>query len=99
MKPSDIDYDAVRATKLMWISVTGLSEEPSRQSHFAVLEARARKQFTVVDLDYRPGSLWEVDRIVEGFRSEGLSRHQVGETLFEQFMNVRADQFELGIHA
>jgi hypothetical protein len=35
-----------------------------------------------VDLDYRPGSLWEVDRIVEGFRSEGLSRHQVGETLF-----------------
>ncbi len=38
----------------MWLSVTGLSEEPSRESHFAVLEARARKQFTVLDLDYRP---------------------------------------------
>ena len=54
IKPSDIDFDAVRATRLMWLSVTGLSEEPSRQSHFAVLEARARKQFTVLDLDYRP---------------------------------------------
>ena len=28
-------------TRLMWLSVTGLSEEPSRESHFAVLEARA----------------------------------------------------------
>jgi 5-dehydro-2-deoxygluconokinase len=54
IKPSDIDFDAVRSTKLMWLSVTGLSEEPSRESHFAVLEARARKRFTVLDLDYRP---------------------------------------------
>jgi 5-dehydro-2-deoxygluconokinase len=54
VKPSDIDFDAVRATRLMWLSVTGLSEEPSRESHFAVLEARARKQFTVLDLDFRP---------------------------------------------
>src|SRR5918994_2787876 len=58
VKPSDIDFDAVRATRLMWLSVTGLSEEPSRESHFAVLEARARKQFTVLDLDYRP-MFWE----------------------------------------
>jgi 5-dehydro-2-deoxygluconokinase len=56
--PADIDFDAVRATKLMWISTTGLSEEPSRESHFAVLEARARKEFTVLDLDYRP-MFWE----------------------------------------
>src|SRR5215211_2398504 len=54
IKPSDIDYDAVQDTALMWMSVTGLSEEPSRQSHFAVLEARDRKPFTVIDLDYRP---------------------------------------------
>jgi 5-dehydro-2-deoxygluconokinase len=54
VKPSDIDFDAVRGTRLMWLSVTGLSEEPSRESHFAVLDARARKQFTVLDLDYRP---------------------------------------------
>ena len=54
VSPSDIDFDAVRATELMWLSVTGLSEEPSREAHFAVLEARARKPFTVLDLDYRP---------------------------------------------
>jgi 5-dehydro-2-deoxygluconokinase len=54
VKPSDIDYDAVRATDLMWMSVSGLSEEPSRESHFAVLQARNRKPFTVLDLDYRP---------------------------------------------
>ena len=29
--PDDIDFDAVRATALMWLSVTGLSEEPSRE--------------------------------------------------------------------
>ncbi len=52
--PADIDFDAVRGTRLMWISTTGLSEEPSRESHFAVLQARARKSFTVLDLDYRP---------------------------------------------
>jgi 5-dehydro-2-deoxygluconokinase len=54
VKPSDIDFDAVRDTALMWLSVSGLSEEPSRESHHAVLEARAKKRFTVLDLDYRP---------------------------------------------
>lgn len=51
---ADIDFDAVRGADLMWLSVTGLSEEPSRGSHFAVLEARARTPHTVLDLDYRP---------------------------------------------
>jgi 5-dehydro-2-deoxygluconokinase len=54
VRPADIDFDAVRAAQVMWLSVTGLSEEPSRESHHAVLEARARKPFTVLDLDYRP---------------------------------------------
>ena len=54
VRPTDLDLDAVRATALMWLSVSGLSEEPSRAAHHAVLEARARKPFTVLDLDYRP---------------------------------------------
>ncbi|HEX8508533.1 MAG TPA: PfkB family carbohydrate kinase, partial [Propionibacteriaceae bacterium] len=29
VRPTDIDFDAVRGTGLMWLSVTGLSEEPS----------------------------------------------------------------------
>jgi len=56
--PADLDLDAVRGTRLMWLSVSGLSEEPSRASHFAVLDARARKAHTVLDLDYRP-MFWE----------------------------------------
>lgn len=52
--PADIDFDAVRAARLMWLSVSGLSEEPSRQSHFEVLRARDRRPLTVLDLDYRP---------------------------------------------
>jgi 5-dehydro-2-deoxygluconokinase len=54
VRPADIDFDAVRAAQVMWLSVTGLSEEPSRESHHAVLQARGRKPFTVLDLDYRP---------------------------------------------
>jgi 5-dehydro-2-deoxygluconokinase len=54
VRPEDIDFDAVRSTALMWMSVTGLSENPSRESHFAVLEARDRRPITVIDLDYRP---------------------------------------------
>ena len=49
----DIDLDAVRSAKLYWSTVTGLSEEPSRNTHFAAWEARAKAPLTVLDLDYR----------------------------------------------
>ena len=48
----------MRAARLYWSTVTGLSEEPSRSAHFAAWEARGRAQFTVLDLDYRP-MFWE----------------------------------------
>ncbi len=50
----EIDSDAVRSARLYWSTVTGLSEEPSCSAHFAAWEARERKQFTILDLDYRP---------------------------------------------
>ncbi|MBS1906937.1 MAG: 5-dehydro-2-deoxygluconokinase [Actinobacteria bacterium] len=49
-----LDLDAVRATPLLWLTATGLSQEPSRSAHLAALEARARARHTVLDLDYRP---------------------------------------------
>ncbi|GAB3745205.1 5-dehydro-2-deoxygluconokinase [Microlunatus parietis] len=58
VRPDDLDLDAVRAAGVMWLSVTGLSEQPSRDAHFTVLEARERKPITVLDLDYRP-MFWE----------------------------------------
>lgn len=52
--PSELDLDAVRTARLYWSTVTGLSEEPSRATHFAAWEARDRAPLTVLDLDYRP---------------------------------------------
>ena len=78
VKPTDIDFDAVRATELMWLSVTGLSEEPSRESHLAVLEARARKRFTVLDLDYRP-MFWATPAARDRAGAEGAAAgHRCG---------------------
>jgi 5-dehydro-2-deoxygluconokinase len=50
----ELDLDAVRNARLYWSTVTGLSEEPSRSTHFAAWEARGRAPLTVLDLDYRP---------------------------------------------
>ena len=53
IKTAELDLNAIKDAKLFWATVTGLSEEPSRAAHFAALEARGRKEFTVLDLDYR----------------------------------------------
>lgn len=54
----ELDFDAIRAADIFWITVTGLSQEPSREAHLAALEARAGHGTTVIDLDYRP-MFWE----------------------------------------
>lgn len=54
VRPQDIPVDAVRTAGVMWFTVTGLSEEPSRSAHHTALEARGRRPLTVLDLDYRP---------------------------------------------
>jgi 5-dehydro-2-deoxygluconokinase len=51
----DLDYDAIRAADIFWVTVTGLSAEPSREAHLAALEARSSVGgTTILDLDYRP---------------------------------------------
>jgi len=52
--PEELDLDAIRDAGVFWVTVTGLSEEPSRTATLAALQARARKDITVLDLDYRP---------------------------------------------
>ena len=54
IRPQDLDLDAVRDARVLWATVTGLSEEPSRSTHFAAWEARGRRRHTILDLDYRP---------------------------------------------
>lgn len=50
----DIDREAVRSARVLWFTATGLSEEPSRGAHQALLATRGRQPFTIFDLDYRP---------------------------------------------
>ena len=51
---SELDLDAIRDAGLFWSTVTGLSQQPSRDAHHAAWRARARAPHTVLDLDYRP---------------------------------------------
>lgn len=54
VRPEDLPLNAVREARIMWFSVTGLSEEPSRAAHKAALAVRGRREHTILDLDYRP---------------------------------------------
>jgi 5-dehydro-2-deoxygluconokinase len=51
---AELDLEAIRAARVFWVTVTGLSQEPSRSATLAALEARGRSGITVLDLDYRP---------------------------------------------
>ncbi|WP_367319398.1 5-dehydro-2-deoxygluconokinase [Streptomyces sp. HUAS ZL42] len=53
----ELDFFAIRAARVFWITGTGLSEEPSRSATLAALKARDRSGTTVFDLDWRP-ALW-----------------------------------------
>jgi 5-dehydro-2-deoxygluconokinase len=50
----ELDLEAIRAAKVFWVTVTGLSQEPSRSATLAALEERAKQGITILDLDYRP---------------------------------------------
>jgi 5-dehydro-2-deoxygluconokinase len=54
IKPDELDLDAGREARVFWATVTGLSQQPSRDAHHAAWQARGRLPLTVLDLDYRP---------------------------------------------
>jgi 5-dehydro-2-deoxygluconokinase len=68
----ELDFDAIRAARVFWVTVTGLSQEPSRSATLAALEARG-EGFTVLDLDYRP-MFWESREAARPWVREAL-RH------------------------
>ena len=49
----ELDLQAIRDAKVFWATVTGFSKEPSRTATHAALDARGKKQHTILDLDYR----------------------------------------------
>ena len=52
--PDELDLEAIAAADIFWVTVTGLSAEPSREATLTALKARDRSKITVLDLDYRP---------------------------------------------
>ncbi|MFT4306062.1 MAG: 5-dehydro-2-deoxygluconokinase [Microbacterium sp.] len=48
-----LDPAAVRSAGVLWLTGTGLSQEPSRATHHAALSMREGRE-NVLDLDYRP---------------------------------------------
>jgi len=51
--PEELDLDALRAAGVLWVTGTGLSQEPIRSATLQALRARGRRHPTVLDLDYR----------------------------------------------
>jgi 5-dehydro-2-deoxygluconokinase len=57
IRVEELDMAAIRSAGVFWVSVTGLSREPSRSAHAVALATRSRRDHTILDLDYRP-SFW-----------------------------------------
>jgi 5-dehydro-2-deoxygluconokinase len=51
--PEELDSGAISDADLLWITTTGLSDEPSRTAHHEALRMRELGGMTVLDLDYR----------------------------------------------
>jgi len=58
IRTDELDLDAVREARVFWVTVTGLSQEPSRSATLAALAARGKSGTTILDLDYRP-TFWD----------------------------------------
>ncbi|MEU5879287.1 5-dehydro-2-deoxygluconokinase [Spirillospora sp. NPDC047279] len=55
IRADELDLAAIRSARVMWGTVTGLSQDPSRTATLTALAAHRGR--TVLDLDYRP-MLW-----------------------------------------
>ncbi|NHN54930.1 5-dehydro-2-deoxygluconokinase [Calidifontibacter sp. DB0510] len=54
IEPAEIPSEAVRAARIYWSTLSGMSASPSREAHLHAWEERGRSRHTVLDLDYRP---------------------------------------------
>jgi 5-dehydro-2-deoxygluconokinase len=59
LTPDDVPWELVRDVPLFWVTGTGASVEPARQTQLDMLAARGRPErgsgrYTVLDLDWRP---------------------------------------------
>jgi 5-dehydro-2-deoxygluconokinase len=73
IKASELDLDAIRDATIYWSTLTGLSEEPSREAHHVAWDARGRKPLTILDLDYRK-MFWDSPELATVEAESALSK-------------------------
>ncbi|UYQ66207.1 5-dehydro-2-deoxygluconokinase [Streptomyces peucetius] len=73
IRPDELDFDAIGTARILWVTGTGLSEEPSRAATLAALRHRAASSTTVFDLDWRP-MFWRDPAKARAYYAETL-RH------------------------
>jgi 5-dehydro-2-deoxygluconokinase len=71
IRSEELDLDAVRAAGVFWVTVTGLSQEPSRSATLTALRARGGRGITVLDLDYR-AQFWPSREAARGYVQQAL---------------------------
>jgi 5-dehydro-2-deoxygluconokinase len=76
LEERDVDLDEIASVPLFWTTGTGLSDEPSRTTTLAALDARKRRAITVHDLDYRP-VFWSSEEDAGRWGREAVSRATV----------------------
>jgi 5-dehydro-2-deoxygluconokinase len=54
LRPDEVDADTVSEVPILWVTASALSQEPSGSTAEGMLQTRARRPHTVLDLDYRP---------------------------------------------
>jgi 5-dehydro-2-deoxygluconokinase len=57
LRPDGVNDETIRDVPVLWISAGALSQEPSAATVERMLKTRARREHTILDLDYRP-SFW-----------------------------------------
>lgn len=74
LEPADLPGpEEIAHARVFWSTVTGLSQEPSRSTHFVAWEQRGRRPHTVLDLDYRP--MFWADASAAGAQVERALEH------------------------
>jgi 5-dehydro-2-deoxygluconokinase len=73
IKAAELDLDAIRDATIYWSTLTGLSEEPSRDAHHVAWDARGLKPLTILDLDYRE-MFWDSPELATVEAESALSK-------------------------
>lgn len=71
IRANELDLATIGNAEILWLTVSGLSQEPSRSAHHTALAARGASGLTILDLDFR-ADFWD---------SPEAARHEIQRVL------------------